>query len=319
MKSAVVACAMLAQVALAATLPKRMSGFYCLFADDTVKNYTSTDVWQPNLYDYQLDGANVVFMTFVNPALLPALPPAMEKFAKCKGQNGCMKKDVPLMVSIGGEAYSRQEWAFLASQSAAEAMAEKVAAWADFGVDGIDLDIEGLAGSTKAAGVNLMAFAKKLRALKPDLLLTQPVYGSPGEAAEDYIVNNGWTNSTGPWTSTGLVDRVGIMLYSGLQSLRWVKDYAAATKQWDGFPIHVDVPTPAIVAGIDGQAADSTVMSMANAVVSQNLGGYMVWFASVFDATNNRSALTYGKGQMDSSEAGRRSKVWAQAAALMNK
>ena len=319
MKSAVVACAMLAQVALAATLPKRMSGFYCLFADDTVKNYTSTDVWQPNLYDYQLDGANVVFMTFVNPALLPALPPAMEKFAKCKGQNGCMKKDVPLMVSVGGQAYSEKEWAFLASQSAAEAMAEKVAAWADFGVDGIDLDIEGNAGSSSAASQNLLAFTKKLRALKPGFIVTQPVYGYPQVAAENFMVNNGWTNATGAWKSTGLVDRVGIMVYGGTSSLQWVKEYAAGTKQWDGFPIHVDVPMPAIVAGIDGSAGDSTVMTMANDLVSKDMGGYMVWFASVFDATNNRSALTYGHGAGDSSEAGRRSKVWAQAAALMNK
>ena len=317
MKSAVVACAMLAQVALAATLPKRMSGFYCLVADDSFKNYTSTDVWQPNLYDYQLDGANVVFMTFVNPALLPALPPAMEKFAKCKGQKGCVKKDVPLMVSIGGESYSTSPWAFLASKSAAEAMAEKVAAWVDFGVDGIDLDIESTAGQTGGASQNLMAFTRKLQALKPGIIITQPVYGSPQVAAENFMVNNGWTNSSGTWKSTGLIDRVGIMVYEGTGSLAYVKQYAAATHEWEGFPIHVDVPYPDVVAGIDGSASDSTVMSMAKAVVSQNLGGYMVWFASVFDATNNRPALSYGHGSMDSSTS--KSKVWAQAAALMSK
>eukprot|EP00486_Rosalina_sp_Unknown_P007660 CAMPEP_0201582170 /NCGR_PEP_ID=MMETSP0190_2-20130828/81244_1 /ASSEMBLY_ACC=CAM_ASM_000263 /TAXON_ID=37353 /ORGANISM="Rosalina sp." /LENGTH=35 /DNA_ID= /DNA_START= /DNA_END= /DNA_ORIENTATION= len=33
---------------------------------------------------------------------------------------------------------------------------------------------------------------------------------------------------------------------------------------------------------------------MANDVKSQDLGGIMVWFASVWDKTNNRKALSYG-------------------------
>ena len=32
---------------------------------------------------------------------------------------------------------------------------------------------------------------------------------------------------------------------------------------------------------------------MANAVVAQSLGGFMVWYASVFDATRNHTALQY--------------------------
>ena len=62
-------------------LPKGALGMYCLIADDTVPNYTSNDTWTPNLYDYQINGANVIFLTFVNPEQMPAIPPG--KYIYC--------------------------------------------------------------------------------------------------------------------------------------------------------------------------------------------------------------------------------------------
>ena len=64
-------------------LPFRTLGFYCLIADDTVTNYTSTDKWQPELYDYQINGANLLFLTFINPELMPAVPSG-NKYDKTK-------------------------------------------------------------------------------------------------------------------------------------------------------------------------------------------------------------------------------------------
>ena len=108
-------------------LPKGTMGFYCLIADDSYPNYTSHDNWQPGLYPYQMEGANVLWLTFINPTLMPAVPPAMANLAKCKGQSGCPNITTPVIFSIGGEAYSLETWPWLASQSAAESMAAEVA------------------------------------------------------------------------------------------------------------------------------------------------------------------------------------------------
>eukprot|EP01084_Bolivina_argentea_P154126 268701_1 len=80
-------------IASSLSLPKGALGFYCLIADDTVSGYTSTAEWQPSLYDYQIQGVNVAFLTFINPHKMPAVPPAMANLAKCKGQAGCPTND----------------------------------------------------------------------------------------------------------------------------------------------------------------------------------------------------------------------------------
>eukprot|EP01061_Rhynchopus_euleeides_P041793 TRINITY_DN73075_c0_g1_i1.p1 TRINITY_DN73075_c0_g1~~TRINITY_DN73075_c0_g1_i1.p1 ORF type:complete len:321 (+),score=131.94 TRINITY_DN73075_c0_g1_i1:64-1026(+) len=306
----------LLSAAAAVQLPHRMSGFYCLISDNTVANYTDADDWTPRLFDYQVRGANTVFLTFINPAAMPAVPPAMARLGKCKGQAGCTAAGVPLIFSVGGEAYSQKTWPWLQSTAAAEAMAEKVAGWgAAYGADGIDLDIESPAGGSQTSATSLAAFARKLRQLSPDFIITQPVYGYPQVAAENYMVNNGWTNASGSWASTGLIDTVGIMLYQDLGALQYVKNYAAGSQQWQGFPIHVDVTSTAVLAGIQGGASSSVIGSMAKAVVQQNLGGFMVWFASVFDATRNATAFQYG-GANDASTA--RAQAWEDAVTYMN-
>ena len=57
-------------------------------------------------------------------------------------------------------------------------MAEVVAAWRNqYGIDGIDLDIEAGAGDKAEAGPNMVHFIRRLKALEPDMLVTQPTYG----------------------------------------------------------------------------------------------------------------------------------------------
>ena len=114
-------------LSLSLDLPKGTMGFYCLIADDTVSGYGSESEWQPNLYDYQITGSNVIFLTFINPNKMPAVPPAMANLAKCKGQAGCPNATTPVIFSIGGEAYSKHDWPWLKNQTTAEAMAAEVA------------------------------------------------------------------------------------------------------------------------------------------------------------------------------------------------
>ena len=71
-------------------------------------------------------------------------------------------------------------WEWLTSQEKAEKMGEQVARWKqDYGIDGIDLDIEEGAGSAKRAGPNLVHFIRKVKSIEPDMLVSQPTYGYP--------------------------------------------------------------------------------------------------------------------------------------------
>jgi hypothetical protein len=84
-------------------------------------------------------------------------------------------------------------WKWLTSKEAAEAMAEEVASWPDkYGCDGIDLDIEEGAGSRPEAGPNMVHFVKRLRQLKPNIIVGQPAYGYPAVPAESDVINASW-------------------------------------------------------------------------------------------------------------------------------
>ena len=59
-------------------------------------------------------------------------------------------------------------------------MAAEVATWPNrFGCDGIDLDIEEGAGSKPESGTHMVHFVRKLRQLRPDVIVGQPTYGYP--------------------------------------------------------------------------------------------------------------------------------------------
>ena len=80
-------------------------------------------------------------------------------------------------------------WPWLTSRSAAEDMAEKVAEWPEkYGCDGIDLDIEDGAGDAKGAGKNMLYFIKRLKRLRPKMIIGQPTYGYPAVHFSDLLV-----------------------------------------------------------------------------------------------------------------------------------
>merc|ERR1719174_2274868 len=127
-----------------------MVGLYLLVADDDWP-YASTTEWEPELPDYMKD-ANVLYLSFVNPGLMPDLPPAMQHISMNREKMGPGTK---VIAAIGGQAYSDKKdlWPWLQSESAAEAMAVEVYKWrAQYGIDGVDLDIETGAGSSEQSG-----------------------------------------------------------------------------------------------------------------------------------------------------------------------
>ena len=101
------ACALVLSTAtavLSASLPLPMMGMYCLLADNTVENYTSTDTWTPALFDYQTAGANTLFFTFIDPTDM-AVPPAFATLAQSRGSGspGAVPADTTILFSVGGE------------------------------------------------------------------------------------------------------------------------------------------------------------------------------------------------------------------------
>jgi len=264
---------------------------YILLADDTEDGFHTDSDWNPQLYEYQQAGANVLFFTFINPATME-VPISYQKLAASRGTGaeGSVSADTRIIFAVGGYAYSLNPnpWEWLTSREAAESMAEKVAAWRDlYGIDGVDLDIEEGAGSRGEAGPNLVHFIRKLKSLLPGFLVTQPTYGYPQVQAEIDVINASW-NVGG--TSNGLADSIGLMVYEGTQALQYVKNYAEGSTQWEGFPIKVDVPKTQILLGSKGSSGSSTIDTLAKETVSQGLLGIMVWFCSV------RDGLVYGSG-----------------------
>jgi hypothetical protein len=268
-------------------MPEKVVGLYLLIADDGWP-YKSETQWVPKLPAYMGAGPNVLWLAFVNPAKMPALPPAMQYV-------GLHRPDPKQLViaSVGGEAYSDSgQWPWLASDAAAEAMAADVVQWKKkYGIDGIDLDIEG-----NQPGPTALTFARKLKELDPDFIVTQPVFGSPQVTEENYMVNECFAKG-----AKSAVDKIGIMVYQGTGSLQYVKDYTNGSSQWSGFPIKVDVPSQKVMLGAGGQAAAGTIEALAKAAHDQDLGGIMVWYASVIDAATGKVGNQYSGGSMDAS------------------
>jgi len=262
--------------------PAKVMGMYILLADDTEEGFGSDSDWEPQLYPYQQNGANVLFFTFINPATMD-VPLAFKKLAATRGTDseGAVPADTRIIFAIGGYEYSLRPnpWDWLTSREKAESMAVKVAQWRDdYGIDGIDLDIEEGAGSNKIAGPNLVHFVRKIKSIHPDLLIGQPTYGYPQIAAEIDVINASWQVGG---TSNNIADSVGLMVYEGTQALNYVKNYAAGSSQWEGFPIKVDVPKPSILLGCKGSSSTSSITTLAREAIKQDLLGVMVWYCSV--------------------------------------
>merc|ERR1740130_228146 len=143
--------------------------------DDTDKVYTSTYKWTPQLFPYQQTGSNLIYLTFLNPKLMPAVPPGMAALAQSRGSGkpGAVPAGTAVLFAIGDQAYSDEKpWDWPTSPAKAEAMAAQVAKWPEtYGCDGIDLDIETGAGNIDGAGANLVAFVGKLHELAPKMIV----------------------------------------------------------------------------------------------------------------------------------------------------
>merc|ERR1719290_292216 len=89
----VVLSVLAAQVELAAVghsqlpMPKKVLGMYILLADDTEDDFHDDADWEPLLYPYQQEGANVLFFTFIDPSTM-AVPNAFKKLAATRGSGG---------------------------------------------------------------------------------------------------------------------------------------------------------------------------------------------------------------------------------------
>ena len=180
-------------------------------------------------------------------------------------------------------------------------MAEAVAQWpAKYGCDGIDLDIETGAGAAKGAGEALVAFVAKLKALAPEMVVTQPVFGSPTSVPAANRMLEAAYNASHASTALGSIAKVGIMVYGGTSSEQYLENYeqGCAPKHCSEWycPLAACVPSSHMVLGADGTSNPSTIAALASDVKAKGLGGVMVWYASLLDQATGESALVYGRG-----------------------
>ena len=258
---------------------------YVLLADDYVENFeTRADNWEPRLYPWQQETANVLFFTFIHPESME-VPLSYQKLTATRGTNepGAVPKDTVIMFAIGGYAYSIRPnpWWWLETKEAAVEMAEKVAEWPQkYNCDGIDLDLEEGAGDHDHTGANMIHFIRRLRELQPRMIISQPTYGIPAIKAEIDVINASW-DSEGNYQN--LADSIGIMVYKGTEALNYVENYSKGADQWKDHPIKVNVPSNRILVGGHTKASPSTLRALAQASVDEDLLGLMFWCAPVKD------------------------------------
>ena len=59
-------------------------GLYVLLADDDEDGFGSSADWQPKLFPWQQESANVLFFTFIHPGTM-AVPPSFQTLAASRG------------------------------------------------------------------------------------------------------------------------------------------------------------------------------------------------------------------------------------------
>ena len=270
-------------LASASRLPSYTRGVYLLLADNTVsvtndqgQSVLSTKNWNPKISSW-ISQYNVVFFTFINSDM--QIPPSFENARK----SGQIQAGTKIIYSIGGYAYSQDVngWRnVLGTSDKAKQMASQVAKWE---VDGIDLDIEDPAGNDSDLANNIVIFSQELKRLRPDFIITQPVFGYPQIYSESLIAVRSWDNNG---VSQNAADAIGIMVYTGSQSLQYVKNYTGegCTQWWCALCAAAKVSLPcgkvpisSILAGIGGDASQADVNEVCK---SRGIGGYMIWYAS---------------------------------------
>ena len=81
--------------------------------------------------------------------------------------------------------------------------------------------------------------------------------------------------------SSGLADSIGLMVYEGTSSLNYVKNYVDGPGRWQGFPQTCRAPSDVIILGAKGQAGESTMNALVDAVIESDFLGIMVWYVSI--------------------------------------
>ena len=64
--------------------PEKVMGFYIILADDTWEGFEGNSTWEPEMYDYMAEAANVLFFSFINPETM-IVPNAYKKLMATKG------------------------------------------------------------------------------------------------------------------------------------------------------------------------------------------------------------------------------------------
>ena len=59
-------------------------GFYVILADDTWEGFEGNSTWEPEMYEYMAEAANVLFFSFINPETM-IVPNAYKKLMASKG------------------------------------------------------------------------------------------------------------------------------------------------------------------------------------------------------------------------------------------
>ena len=245
------------------------------------------------------------------------------------------------------KSYAKDTWAWLVSKERAEAMAAQVAQWPlKYGCDGIDLDIEDPAASGEDAEQNLVYFVSALKRLAPDMIITQPVLGSSapmvvhdkvdkwdssaGTRGPNRLIEAAYTKAADRNAETdrrrnrvtqgamlGSLSRVGIMVYNQLKSLDFVDTYVhgcspAKCSMWY-CPLKACVPSTDVLIGVQGVANGTVIAQAADEVIRRDLGGMMVWYASLLNAKTGEAGLLYGPEDASAASLAE----WSQAVTAM--
>ena len=64
--------------------PEKVMGFYIILADDTWEGFEGNSTWEPEMYEYMAEAANVLFFSFINPETM-IVPNAYKKLMATKG------------------------------------------------------------------------------------------------------------------------------------------------------------------------------------------------------------------------------------------
>ena len=64
--------------------PEKVMGFYVILADDTWEGFEGNSTWEPEMYEYMAEAANVLFFSFINPETM-RVPNAYKKLMASKG------------------------------------------------------------------------------------------------------------------------------------------------------------------------------------------------------------------------------------------